>query len=38
MVVQQKMFEVAKDHGVSTETLLNLWIERNVTEEMAMKK
>ena len=33
-----KMSAIAKDHGVSTETLLNLWIERNVTEELAIKK
>lgn len=33
-----KMSAIAKDHGVSTETLLNLWIERNVAEELAVRK
>ena len=33
-----KMSAIAKDHGVSTETLLNLWIERNVAEELAIRK
>jgi len=33
-----KMSAIAKAHGVSTETLLNLWIERNVAEELAIKK
>ena len=32
-----KMSAIAKKHGVSTETLLNLWIERKVAEELAVK-
>ena len=33
-----KMSAIAKEHGVSTETLLNLWIARNVAEELAIQK
>ncbi|MFZ1701079.1 MAG: CopG family antitoxin [Pyrinomonadaceae bacterium] len=33
-----KVTAIAKKHGVSTETLLNLWIERNVAEELAIRK
>ena len=33
-----KLSSIAKKHGVSPETLLNLWIERNVADELAIKK
>ena len=31
-------WEQTEEHGVSTVTLRNLWIERNVAEEMAVRK
>lgn len=32
-----KMSAIAKTRGVSPEKLLNMWIERNVSEEIALK-
>jgi len=35
--LSMKLAAVAKRHGVSPETLLNLWIQEKMTQELAVK-